>query len=210
MFFRFNELGFVKILQDSSVFGISKLLTFTKPSAKEYPQKQSEHSLQTLKRAKTALALGSNMGDSQAILEAAIATLAQTPGIFLEARSHWYKTKAVGPPQPDYLNGCVTLQVEMLPQELLENLLQIERQFGRVRQERWGPRTLDLDLLLYDDFVVDTANLQIPHPGMRDRAFVLVPLAEIASDWVEPVSGRVIQELLKEVDCSDVHLLVGN
>jgi len=210
MFFRFNELGFVKILQDSKVFGISKLLKFRQTAAREYPQKQSQKGHKTIKRAKTALALGSNMGDSQAILEAAIATLAQTPGIFLEAKSNWYKTKAVGPPQPDYLNGCVTLQVEMLPQDLLENLLKIERQFGRVRQQRWGPRTLDLDLLLYDDFIVDTPNLQIPHPGMRDRAFVLVPLAEIASDWVEPVSGLVIKELLKEVDCSDVHLLVGN
>ncbi|MBD2681673.1 2-amino-4-hydroxy-6-hydroxymethyldihydropteridine diphosphokinase [Nostoc paludosum FACHB-159] len=210
MFFRFNELGFVKILQDSKVFGISKLLKFRQTAAGEHPQKQSQNGHNTVKRAKTALALGSNMGDSQAILEAAIATLAQTPGIFLEAKSNWYKTKALGPPQPDYLNGCVTLQVEMLPQELLENLLKIERQFGRVRQERWGPRTLDLDLLLYDDFIVDTPNLQIPHPEMRDRAFVLVPLAEIASDWVEPVSGRVIKELLKEVDCSGVHLLVGN
>ncbi|MEH2067564.1 MAG: 2-amino-4-hydroxy-6-hydroxymethyldihydropteridine diphosphokinase [Nostoc sp.] len=162
-----------------------------------------------IKRAKSAVALGSNLGDSQVILEAAIATLAQTPGIFLEAKSNWYKTKAVGPPQPDYLNGCVTLQVEILPQELLENLLAIEQQFGRVRQERWGPRSLDLDLLLYDDLIVDTPNLQIPHPRMRDRAFVLVPLAEIASDWVEPISGCVIKELLEEVNCSDVHLIDG-
>ncbi|MEI1374512.1 2-amino-4-hydroxy-6-hydroxymethyldihydropteridine diphosphokinase [Nostoc sp. UHCC 0926] len=159
---------------------------------------------------RTAVALGSNIGDSQTILEAAIETLVQTPGILLEARSSWYQTKAVGPQQPDYLNGCVTLQVEMLPQQLLEALLGIEQQFGRVRQERWGPRTLDLDLLLYDDLIVDTPNLQIPHPRMRDRAFVLVPLAEIASDWVEPVSGCVIKELLKEVDCSDVHLLMDN
>jgi 2-amino-4-hydroxy-6-hydroxymethyldihydropteridine diphosphokinase len=159
---------------------------------------------------RSAVALGSNIGDSQTILEAAIETLAQTPGIFLEARSNWYKTKAVGPPQPDYLNGCVTLYVEMLPQQLLEILLGIEQQFGRVRQERWGPRILDLDLLLFDDFIVDTPKLQIPHPRMRDRAFVLVPLAEIAPDWIEPVSGCVIKELLKEVDCSDVHLLMGN
>ncbi|MEH1836257.1 MAG: 2-amino-4-hydroxy-6-hydroxymethyldihydropteridine diphosphokinase [Nostoc sp.] len=159
---------------------------------------------------RSALALGSNIGDSHTILETAIEILAQTPGIFLEARSNWYQTKAVGPPQPDYLNGCVTLQVEMLPQQLLEILLRIEQQFGRVRQQRWEPRTLDLDLLLYDDFIVDTPNLQIPHPRMRDRAFVLVPLAEIAADWIEPVSGCVIKELLKEVDCSGVHLWMGN
>lgn len=159
---------------------------------------------------RSALSLGSNIGDSQTILEAAIETLAQTPGILLEARSNWYQTKAVGLPQPDYLNGCVTLQVEILPQQLLEILLGIEQQFGRVRHERWGPRTLDLDLLLYDDLIVDTPNLQIPHPRMRDRAFVLVPLAEIAPDWIEPVSRCVIKELLKGVDCSDVHLWMGN
>ncbi|MFN6531432.1 2-amino-4-hydroxy-6-hydroxymethyldihydropteridine diphosphokinase [Nostoc sp. ChiSLP03a] len=159
---------------------------------------------------RSAVSLGSNIGDSKTILSAAIEALAQTPGIVLEARSHWYQTKAVGPPQPDYLNGCVILQVEILPQQLLEILLEIEQQFGRVRQERWGPRTLDLDLLLYDDIILDTPNLQIPHPRMRDRAFVLVPLAEIAPDWIEPVSGCVIKELLKEVDCSDVHLWMDN
>ncbi|WP_373524665.1 2-amino-4-hydroxy-6-hydroxymethyldihydropteridine diphosphokinase [Nostoc sp.] len=158
------------------------------------------------KPARSALALGSNIGDSRTILEAAIETLAQTPGIFLETRSSWYRTKALGPPQPDYLNGCVILQVEILPQQLLAALLEIEEQFGRVRQERWGPRTLDLDLLLYHDLILDTPNLQIPHPRMRERAFVLVPLAEIAPDWIEPVSKCVIKELLKEVDCSDVHL----
>lgn len=160
--------------------------------------------------ARSAIALGSNIGESQAILAAALETLAQTPGISLEAVSNFYITKAVGPPQPDYLNGCAILQVGIVPQLLLETLLAIEQKFGRVRQERWGPRTLDLDLLLFDDLILNTPNLQIPHPRMRDRAFVLVPLAEIAPDWVEPVSGCAIKELLKQVDCSEVHLLVGN
>ncbi|MBG1271664.1 2-amino-4-hydroxy-6-hydroxymethyldihydropteridine diphosphokinase [Nostoc sp. WHI] len=177
-----------------------------KPTLRVFPKAD----VASEKLAKSALALGSNIGDSRTILEAAIETLAQTSGIFLETRSSWYRTKAVGPPQPDYLNGCVILQVEILPQQLLEALLEIEQQFGRVRQEPWGPRTLDLDLLLYDDLILDTPNLQIPHPRMLERAFVLVPLAEIAPDWVEPVSRCVIKELLKEVDCSDVHLLMGN
>ena len=163
-----------------------------------------------VKGVSAAIALGSNMGDSQEILAAAIATLDKTPGIILKANSHWYQTKAVGPPQPDYLNGCATIKTSMLPQVLLETLLAIEQKFGRVRQERWGPRTLDLDLLLYDDLIMDTPTLQIPHPRMRERAFVLVPLAEIAPDWVEPVSGCVIKDLLKEVNCSDVHLLMGS
>ncbi|MBW4498975.1 MAG: 2-amino-4-hydroxy-6-hydroxymethyldihydropteridine diphosphokinase [Scytonema hyalinum WJT4-NPBG1] len=159
---------------------------------------------------RSAIALGSNLGDSLAILEAAIETLAQTPGILLEGKSSWYKTKAVGPPQPDYINGAAILRVEILPQLLLTTLLQIENKFGRVRQQRWEPRTLDLDLLLYDGLILNTPNLQLPHPRMRERAFVLVPLAEIAPDWVEPISGCAIKQLVKAVDCSEVHRLVDN
>lgn len=156
-----------------------------------------------------AVALGSNIGDSYTILETAIKNLAQIPGIILEARSNWYKTKAIGPPQPDYLNGCVIMQVNMTPDLLLASLLEIENKFGRIRKKRWAPRTLDLDLLLYDDLILHTSNLQIPHPRMRERAFVLVPLAEIAPNWVEPVTRRSIQELAKDVDCSEVHLLTN-
>lgn len=155
-----------------------------------------------------AIALGSNLGDSRAILEAALKTLAQTLDITLQARSSWYQTKAVGPPQPDYLNGCVLLHVQLTPQLLLETLLGIEAKFGRVRRERWGPRSLDLDLLLYDELILDTPTLQLPHPRMRERAFVLVPLAEIAPNWVEPVSGLAIAELVQAVDCSGVHRLI--
>jgi 2-amino-4-hydroxy-6-hydroxymethyldihydropteridine diphosphokinase len=152
-----------------------------------------------------AIALGSNLGNSRAILEAALKTLAETPDIILQARSSWYQTKAIGPPQPDYINGCALLHVKTSPQALLGTLLGIEAQFGRVRQERWGPRYLDLDLLLYDDLILDTPTLVLPHPQMRERAFVLVPLAEIAPDWVEPVSGIAIAELVQAVDCSGVH-----
>jgi 2-amino-4-hydroxy-6-hydroxymethyldihydropteridine diphosphokinase len=157
-----------------------------------------------------ALALGSNLGDSQKILETALAQLAVIPEIQIKSISSWYKTKAVGPPQPDYINGCAILQVAMTPQLLLDTLLATEQKFGRVRQERWGPRSLDLDLLLYEELILDTPNLQIPHPRMRERAFVLVPLAEIAPDWIEPVSGSAIKQLVKDVDCSDVHLLKSN
>jgi 2-amino-4-hydroxy-6-hydroxymethyldihydropteridine diphosphokinase len=162
------------------------------------------------KTPQTAIALGSNLGDSLATLEAATAELAASPGIQLQAKSSWYITKAVGPPQPDYLNGCIILQVEINPHELLQTLLAIEQKFGRVRQEKWGARSLDLDLLLYDDLIIDTPNLQVPHPRMQERAFVLVPLAEIAPDWVDPISGFVIRDLVKKVDCSDVHLLKGS
>ncbi len=164
------------------------------------------------KGGRSAVALGSNLGDSRGTLEAALEALNQTPGITLQAHSSWYQTKAVGPPQPDYLNGCALLQVQMQPQQLLETLLGIEAQFGRVRKERWGPRTLDLDLLLFDDVILDTQGgeippLQLPHPRMRERAFVLVPLAEIAPDWIDPVSGCAIAQLVQAVDCSEVRRL---
>jgi len=148
------------------------------------------------------------LGDSRAILEAALSTLAAIPDINLQGRSSWYQTKAVGPPQPDYLNGCALLHVQTPPQLLLETLLAIEAQFGRIRRERWEARSLDLDLLLYDDLILDTPYLQLPHPRMRERAFVLVPLAEIAPDWVEPVSGCAIAELVQAVDCSGVRRLI--
>lgn len=157
---------------------------------------------------KSAIALGSNLGDSQAILDSAVQLLNQTPGIEVRAKSSWYCTKAVGPPQPDYLNGCVLLQVQMSPQQLLATLLEIEAKFGRVRQQRWGPRTLDLDLLLFDDIVLDTPHLQIPHPRMKERAFVLVPLAEIAPNWIEPTSGNAIAQLVDKVDSSEVRQII--
>lgn len=120
------------------------------------------------------IAFGSNIGDSLAILEASVKTLCEIPDIVLKAKSSWYQTKAIGPPQPDYLNGCVRVHTNAQPLKLLQILFSIENQFGRQRKERWGARTLDLDLLLYDDLILNTPTLQIPHPRMRDRAFVLV------------------------------------
>jgi 2-amino-4-hydroxy-6-hydroxymethyldihydropteridine diphosphokinase len=160
-----------------------------------------------MKSAQCAIALGSNLGDSLSIVKDALKILDQTSGITLQAHSSWYQTAPVGPPQPDYLNGCALLDVQLTPQELLETLLRIEAQFGRVRQERNGPRTLDLDLLLFDDLILDIPNLQLPHPRMRERAFVLVPLAEIAPNWVEPVSGKAIAQLVQTLDCSGVRRL---
>ena len=159
----------------------------------------------------SAIALGSNLGDSLAILVAAINTLDHTPGIAVQTHSHWYQTKAVtlpqSPPQPDYLNGCAILQTSLTPIALLQTLLKVEAQFGRVRHEPWGARTLDLDLLLFDDVVLNSVTLQIPHPRMAQRAFVLVPLAEIAPDWVEPIAQKSIATLAQAVDCSDVKKL---
>ncbi|MBD2329960.1 2-amino-4-hydroxy-6-hydroxymethyldihydropteridine diphosphokinase [Alkalinema sp. FACHB-956] len=154
--------------------------------------------------ARCAIALGSNLGNSLEILESALAVLAATPGIQVLARSSWYLTQAVGPPQPDYFNGCALLQTQMPPQDLMTQLLHTENQFGRVRRERWGARTLDLDLLLFEDVILTTPRLELPHPRMQERAFVLVPLAEIAADWVDPRTGRSVAELLAGIDCRGV------
>jgi 2-amino-4-hydroxy-6-hydroxymethyldihydropteridine diphosphokinase len=156
-----------------------------------------------------AIALGSNLGDSLKTLEAALQHLAQTPGITLLRVSPWYKTRPLGPAQPDYLNGCALLGVTLSPQALLTTLLAIEDQFGRVREERWGPRTLDLDLLLYGDLVLQTPDLIIPHPRLAERAFVLVPLADIAPDLSDPRSGLTISSLLDQVDKTGVELLTS-
>ncbi|MDJ1185690.1 2-amino-4-hydroxy-6-hydroxymethyldihydropteridine diphosphokinase [Roseofilum casamattae] len=163
--------------------------------------------LETSKLTMSAIALGSNIGDSRAILDSALNVLNETPGITVCSYSSYYSTDPIGPAQPDILNACAILEVELTPQALLETLLDIEQQFGRVRHERWGPRSLDLDLLLFEDLILDMPNLQVPHPRMTERGFVLVPLAEIAPDWIEPVSGEAIATLLQKVDCSGVRSL---
>lgn len=153
-----------------------------------------------------AIALGSNQGNSQEILASSLETLNKIPGISLQKISSWYQTTAMGTPtpQPDYLNGCAMLSVAQSPTELLTMLQATEIQYGRVSKGDLQPRTLDLDLLLYEDLILDTPELTIPHPRLSSRAFVLVPLAEIAPDWIEPRSQFTIVQLLERVDTSGV------
>ncbi|MEM6436598.1 MAG: 2-amino-4-hydroxy-6-hydroxymethyldihydropteridine diphosphokinase [Cyanobacteria bacterium P01_D01_bin.115] len=155
----------------------------------------------------SAIALGSNLGDSLTILQGAIAALTQPPHITVTTCSSIYTTAPVGPPQPDYYNACALLKTNLAPEELLRTLLQIEMTFGRVRRERWGPRLLDLDLLLFGNVVMTTPTLQLPHPRMHERPFVLVPLAEIASHWVDPISGKAIAQLAAGVSHEGVKRL---
>jgi 2-amino-4-hydroxy-6-hydroxymethyldihydropteridine diphosphokinase len=170
------------------------------------------HSVSLRATGLAAIALGSNLTSSHGspiqTVESAVQALAQSPGLTLLAASSWYQTTAVGPPQPDYINGCVLVQTDPpTPQRaeaLLHQLLAIEQQFGRRRTQRWGPRTLDLDLLLYDGAVVQTPILTLPHPHLAERAFVLVPLAEILPDWIDPNSGLSILKLRNRLDCSGV------
>lgn len=155
-----------------------------------------------------AIALGGNLGDPAATFAHALATLQAHPALIVTARSPWYRTPPMGPPQPDYLNGCALLEVraeQLDPAGLLAVLLAVEAQCGRVRGERWGPRVLDLDLLLYGDRVISGPGLTVPHPGLRDRAFVLQPLADIAPHWVDPITGRTIATLRQQVDCTNIH-----
>ncbi|NEO88315.1 MAG: 2-amino-4-hydroxy-6-hydroxymethyldihydropteridine diphosphokinase [Spirulina sp. SIO3F2] len=152
-----------------------------------------------------AVALGSNLGDSAQTLTQAIATLAQHPHLSLQAVSPWYQTAPVGgPPQPDYLNGCAVFETTLTPLRLLDILLQTEQQFGRIRRERWGPRSLDLDLLFYAEQIINLPRLTVPHPRMRDRAFVLVPLADIAPHWRDPVTQQTVAQLCAQVDRSGI------
>ncbi|MFM2303499.1 MAG: hypothetical protein RLZZ135_908 [Cyanobacteriota bacterium] len=155
----------------------------------------------------SAIGFGSNLGDSRSILIQAIDRLKMHPQIEVLAVSRWYLTKPVGPPQPDYINGCAILQASLAPLNLLSVLQAIETEFGRVRAQVWGARTLDLDLLLYEHQIIDLPTLQIPHPHMSERAFVLVPLAEIAPNWIEPKSGQSIAVLADRLECSGVQIL---
>ena len=137
------------------------------------------------------LGLGSNLGDRRATLQRALELLAAEPGIRVEASSRVWETEPVGPPQPRYLNAAIRLVTELEPIDLLQACRRVEAALGRVRLERWGPRTLDVDVLLYDDRVVDEPDLQVPHPRMHERAFVLAPLLELEPDPMLPGGRRL-------------------
>ncbi len=150
-----------------------------------------------------AIALGGNLGDSQRILLSAMTAIDQAQEIKMIARSPLYKTAPVGPPQPDYLNACILVETSLTPRALLQQLLIIENQFGRVRQERWGARSLDLDLLLFSDQIVDLPGLTVPHPRLHERPFVLVPMMDIAPQWPHPIFGKTIAQLLDQLSMTE-------
>ena len=147
-------------------------------------------------------ALGSNMGDRKAFLDMAVDRLQNTKGIAVEKVSDFIETEPYGVTDQDsFLNGCLKLRTLMTPYELLECFHEIEQEADRVRTLRWGPRTLDLDILFYDDLVLDEEELTIPHKDMQNRDFVLLPMKQIAPWLRHPVLHKTIEQMEAELAC---------
>ena len=137
------------------------------------------------------IAIGSNLGNRHAYLEAGLKEVAALPNTRLAEVSRAYETPPLGPvAQPDFLNAVFAIETSLAPEPLLAALLSAEKKHQRQRRIHWGPRTLDLDLLLYGERVVESANLTLPHPHMHERSFVLVPLCEIAPHLSHPITGQ--------------------
>jgi 2-amino-4-hydroxy-6-hydroxymethyldihydropteridine diphosphokinase len=141
------------------------------------------------------LALGTNLGHRLENLQAAVDALA--PEVIVSAESKIYETPAWGyEDQPAFLNMAIKAETDLEPEPLLKYLKALEVRLGRAQSFRWGPRLIDMDILFYDDLVVDTQSVVLPHPRLQERAFVLVPLADIAPDFIHPVLKKTIKELL--------------
>lgn len=147
------------------------------------------------------LLTGSNLGNRVENLNKATQLITERAGK-LVACSKFYQTSPWGPlEQPDFLNQAVALDAFLEPQQLMELLLGIEEEMGRIRSEKYGPRNIDIDMLFYGNKVMKTSLLQLPHPEVHNRRFALTPLAEIAAAFIDPVSGKSISKLLS--DCQD-------
>lgn len=151
------------------------------------------------------IGLGGNVGDVRATLDRAVAAFCDGDAVRLLARSCDYETEPWGvTDQPPFVNLCLKVETCLSPRHLLARALAVEAGLGRDRaaSRRWGPRPVDIDILAYGDLVLDEPNLHLPHPRMESRAFVLVPLAEIAPDW--SLGGRTVAELASHIDASGV------
>lgn len=147
------------------------------------------------------LSLGGNLGNTREIFEGAYPLIEKKIGK-ISVYSSIYQTQAWGPiPQADFLNQVLLVNTSLKAGACLAEILEIEREFGRERKERWGPRTLDLDILYYGDKVIAESDLSIPHPRIAERKFILTPLAEIAPTFTDPASRKTMVTLL--ADCSD-------
>ena len=147
------------------------------------------------------LSIGSNIGDKKAYLDFALQKLGEDEKCNVCAVSDYITTKPVGDVvQDDFLNGAVKIETLYSPHELLCKIHEIEAEAGRERKIHWGPRTLDIDIILYDDAVVDSADLKIPHPEMKNREFVLKPLSQLAPYAKNPVNGKSVCDMLAELE----------
>lgn len=145
------------------------------------------------------IGIGSNMGDRQANCRNAIERL-KDKGIVIKKASSMYETKPWGlEEQPDFINMAVEAETGLSPEELLKTLKEVEKEMGRKETVRWGPRIIDLDILFYDDIVINMEHLHIPHPLLHKRDFVLLPLSEIAPDKIHPVLKKNIRQLKEEL-----------
>ena len=147
------------------------------------------------------LSIGSNMGDRAANLTDAVRRLGAEQGITVTAVSPFYRTAPVGPVVQDhFINGAVRITTTLAPEELMRRCLAIEAQMGRDRANavRWGPRLIDIDIILFDDITLQTETLELPHPRFRERAFVLVPIVDIAPEWL--VAGQTLASLASTMD----------
>jgi 2-amino-4-hydroxy-6-hydroxymethyldihydropteridine diphosphokinase len=158
------------------------------------------------------IGFGSNQGDSVSIWRGALDALRRHPGIEVVKVSSLYRTEPVGMVDQDwFINGVILVKTSLAPLDLLDLTSKIEEDFGRIRTIRWGPRRLDLDILFYGEKRIDGPRLTIPHPRLHERTFVLIPLVEIAPDWVHPVLRMAAHELLTVLSAgsgaSDVQLL---
>lgn len=152
---------------------------------------------------RAALGLGSNLGDREAHLQQAVNSLGDDPGVTVVAVSSLVETVPIGgPEQPDYLNAVVIVDTVLSATDLLALAQKCEQSAGRVREERWGPRTLDVDILAYDAVVMDQAVLTLPHPRAIERAFVMVPWAEVDPSFI--VAGRSVEAWASTLDASGV------
>jgi 2-amino-4-hydroxy-6-hydroxymethyldihydropteridine diphosphokinase len=153
------------------------------------------------------VALGSNLGDKAGRIAEAIALLTEAGDIRLVARSRNFRTAPWGKTDQDwFVNACIAVATELSARDLLARCQAVEKRMGRVRDERWGPRVIDLDVLVYRDLTSDEAELTLPHPRITERAFVLAPLAEVAPELC--IKGRTVTDWLAALDCSDVAPLV--
>lgn len=144
------------------------------------------------------IGMGGNLGDVEGSLRAARSEIADLPGTRVTASSLLYSTPPLGPAgQPDYLNAVLAVESSLTPLQLLDALQAIELAHGRERHERWGARTLDLDLLACDDLVMQSERLTLPHPHMHERQFVLLPLCDIDANWQHPLMRQTAESLLQ-------------